>query len=71
MAELLAGRRTVVEGYRTTQALFDLCQQRGITAPILNEVHAIMYGNKKPLDALMALMTRELKRETHTPFPAR
>ncbi|MEJ1974063.1 MAG: NAD(P)H-dependent glycerol-3-phosphate dehydrogenase [Lacunisphaera sp.] len=66
--ELLAGRRTVVEGYRTTQALYDLCQQRGITAPILNEVYAILYQGKKPLDALMALMTRELKRETHTPF---
>jgi glycerol-3-phosphate dehydrogenase (NAD(P)+) len=71
VAELLAGRRTVVEGYRTTQALADLCAQRGITAPILTEVHAILYQGKKPLDALMALMMRELKRETHTPFPKR
>ena len=70
VAELLAGRRTVVEGYRTTQALFDLCRQRGITAPILNEIHAILYEGKKPLDALLALMMRELKRETHTPFRA-
>ncbi len=71
VAELLAGRRTVVEGYRTTQALYDLCTQRGITAPILNEVHAILYAGKKPLDALMALMTRELKRETNAPFGKR
>jgi len=71
VADLLAGRRTVVEGYRTTQALHDLCQKRGITAPILNEVFAILYEDKKPLDALLALMMRELKRETHTPFPAR
>lgn len=69
VAELLAGRRTVVEGYRTTQALHDLCRQKGITAPILGEMHAILYEGKKPLDALMALMTRELKRETHSPFP--
>ena len=66
---LLAGRKTVVEGYRTTKALHDLCRQKGITAPILSEVHAILYAGKKPADALMALMTRELKRETHTPFP--
>jgi glycerol-3-phosphate dehydrogenase (NAD(P)+) len=71
VAELLAGRRTVVEGYRTTQALHDLCRARGITAPILNEVYAILYEGKKPLDALLSLMTRELKRETHNPFPAR
>jgi glycerol-3-phosphate dehydrogenase (NAD(P)+) len=68
VAELLAGRKTVVEGYRTTQALHDLCLQRGITAPILTEVHAILYRGKHPADALHALMTRELKRETATPF---
>jgi len=68
VSELLAGRRTVVEGYRTTQALFELCAQKGISAPILNEVHAILYQGKKPLEALMALMTRELKRETTSPF---
>lgn len=71
VAELLAGRRTVVEGHRTTQALYDLCRARGITAPILNEVYAILYEDKKPRDALLALMMRELKRETHAPFPAR
>jgi glycerol-3-phosphate dehydrogenase (NAD(P)+) len=69
VAELLAGRRTVVEGYRTTQALHELCRQKGITAPILGEMHAILYEGKQPRDALMALMTRELKRETSSPFP--
>ncbi len=68
VVELLAGRRTVVEGYRTAQALHELCLQKKITAPILGEVHAILYQGKKPLDALMALMTRELKRETTSPF---
>jgi len=67
IAELMDGRRTVVEGYRTTQALNELCVQKGITAPILGEVHAILYQGKKPLDALMSLMTRELKRETNSP----
>ena len=71
VAELLTGRRTVVEGYRTTQALHELCQQKGIQAPILAEVFGILYRERKPLDALMALMTRELKRETNTPFERR
>jgi glycerol-3-phosphate dehydrogenase (NAD(P)+) len=67
--ELLAGRKTVVEGHRSTEALHGLCRDRGITAPILAEVHAILYQHKKPADALHALMTRELKRETASPFP--
>jgi glycerol-3-phosphate dehydrogenase (NAD(P)+) len=47
VTELLAGRKTVVEGHRST----------------------ILYQGKKPADALHALMTRELKRETVAPFP--
>jgi len=67
--ELLAGRKTVVEGHRTTEALYGLCHERGISAPILAEIYAILYRQKKPADALHALMTRELKRETVTPWP--
>lgn len=69
VAELLAGRRTVVEGHRTTEALHGLCRERDITAPILAEVQAILFEGKKPADALHALMTRELKRETNQPWP--
>jgi glycerol-3-phosphate dehydrogenase (NAD(P)+) len=66
--ELMAGRKTVVEGHRSTDAFHGLCVERGITAPIMAEVRLILYDNKKPADALYALMTRELKRETHAPF---
>lgn len=71
VTELLAGRKTVVEGHRSTEALYALCQERGITAPILAEVYAILYQGRTPADALHALMTRELKRETASPFPKR
>lgn len=69
--ELMAGRKTVVEGHRSTDAFHGLCLERGITAPIMAEVHSILYEGKKPADALYALMTRELKRETHAPFAAK
>jgi glycerol-3-phosphate dehydrogenase (NAD(P)+) len=65
---LLAGRKTVVEGYWTAKAFHELCLERGISAPILQEVYALLYCGKKPADALLSLMTRELKRETHVPF---
>lgn len=66
--QLMAGRKTVVEGHRTADAFHGLCLEKGIVAPILAEVHAILYANKQPADALRALMTRELKRETHPPI---
>ncbi len=61
--ELIAESKSVVEGYRTAQSFFELCQERGIDAPILTEVHRILYAGKSPAAALSALMTRELKRE--------
>ncbi len=69
-AELIAHRKTVVEGYKTAESFAGLCAARNIDAPILREVHAILFENKKPADALAALMTRGLKRETVPPFAA-
>lgn len=63
VAELMGGRRTVVEGYKTTEAFAGLCRARGIDAPILLETHAILFEGKKPAAALGSLMARELKRE--------
>ena len=62
-AALIAASKSVVEGYRTTESFFGLCKQRGIDAPILGEIHRILYAGKSPAEALTALMTRELKSE--------
>jgi glycerol-3-phosphate dehydrogenase (NAD(P)+) len=67
-AELIANRKTVVEGYQTTQAFAELCMQKSIEAPILQEMHAILFTGKKPRAALESLMTRELKREMSAPL---
>ncbi|HEY1848556.1 MAG TPA: NAD(P)H-dependent glycerol-3-phosphate dehydrogenase [Opitutaceae bacterium] len=68
IAELLAGRRTVVEGYETTRSFAGLCAERGIDAPILAETNAILFKGRRPGDAISALMMRELKRETSPSF---
>ncbi len=60
---LLEGRKSVVEGYRTTAAFYQLCEQRRLDAPILREVHRILYGRKDPAEALEDLMSRELREE--------
>jgi glycerol-3-phosphate dehydrogenase (NAD(P)+) len=62
-AELLAGRKTVVEGYQTTESFHGLCVERGVDAPILTEIHRILFEGRRPADALPVLMARELKRE--------
>jgi glycerol-3-phosphate dehydrogenase (NAD(P)+) len=63
-AELLAHRKTVVEGYQTTASFAELCAQKNIEAPILREVRAILFDQKHPAAALNSLMTRGLKPET-------
>ena len=62
-AELITHRKTVVEGYRTTESFHGLCLERKIEAPILRQMHAILFEGKAPALALSALMTRGLKRE--------
>lgn len=63
VASLLDHRKTVVEGHKTAQSFAELCEAKGIDAPILREVHAILFGGKQPAAALSALMMRGLKRE--------
>jgi glycerol-3-phosphate dehydrogenase (NAD(P)+) len=63
IAELMSHRKTVVEGYKTTEAFAELCDERAIEAPILREVRAILREGKSPAAALAALMTRGLKHE--------
>lgn len=62
-AQLLANRKTVVEGFKTTESMWSLCQRRQLDAPVLEQMHAILFGGRKPSDAIAALMGRELKRE--------
>lgn len=63
VAQAVNQGKSVVEGYKTTDAFFGLCSGKGIEAPILSQVHAILYSDRKPAEALAALMTRELKPE--------
>jgi glycerol-3-phosphate dehydrogenase (NAD(P)+) len=64
VAELLAHRKTVVEGYQTTEAFAGLCQRTGIDAPILREIHGILFQGRRPAEALASLMARGLKPES-------
>jgi glycerol-3-phosphate dehydrogenase (NAD(P)+) len=60
---IVDGQKAVVEGYRATDCMKRLCEQRAVEAPILSQIYAILYQRKEPLEALQALMSRELKSE--------
>lgn len=61
--EVLAGMHNVAEGVKTTQAVHALGASRGIDLPITGQVHAVLFENKNPADAVRELMTRPLRGE--------
>ena len=40
---ILEEQGAVVEGYRATRCLYEMCADKGLNPPILNEVYAILY----------------------------
>jgi len=63
IASLIEEKNMTVEGYRTAACLRQLCREKGLEAPILEEVHAVLYEKKTPREAIQSLMSRELKAE--------
>ena len=61
--EVMSSQKTVVEGYWATACFYEKCGNLSVEMPILREIHAILYQNKKPALALQDLMKRNLKAE--------
>jgi glycerol-3-phosphate dehydrogenase (NAD(P)+) len=61
--EILAGMTMVAEGVETTRAAHALARRTGIEMPIVAEVHAVLFENRHPRDAVESLMLREPKPE--------
>jgi glycerol-3-phosphate dehydrogenase (NAD(P)+) len=54
----------VAEGVSTTKATCELAKSLGIEMPITQAVYDCLFNNKPPKQAVLELMTRELKNET-------
>jgi glycerol-3-phosphate dehydrogenase (NAD(P)+) len=63
LPEILRQMRAVAEGVSSASSAVALGQRYGVEMPIAEHVHAVLHGHMKPHDAVMALMTRALKRE--------
>jgi len=56
---VLAESRQVVEGVPATRAAIALAQRYGVTMPIAEQVQAVLFGGKNPIQALGELMARD------------
>ncbi|MSP36962.1 MAG: NAD(P)-dependent glycerol-3-phosphate dehydrogenase [Deltaproteobacteria bacterium] len=63
LAEITASTRSVAEGVRNTRSLFLLAESLGVEMPIVEQMHAVLYGAKAPAAAVRDLMQRSLKSE--------
>lgn len=60
---VIDSQKSVVEGYRATQCLSAFCKEKSVDAPILQQIHAVLYEGLPPQAAIHALMSRDLREE--------
>lgn len=63
LAEILAEMRMVAEGVKTTESAYNLSRRLGVEMPITDKLFQVLYNDKPVREAVMELMTRDLKAE--------
>lgn len=63
LPDILAGLGHVAEGVKTTKSAYDLSVREGVEMPITHEVFRVLYEQKDPRQAVVDIMTRELRSE--------
>jgi len=63
LAEILAEMRMVAEGVKTTESTCLLAWKLGVDMPIAFKVNEILYNDRPARDAVIELMSRDLKAE--------
>jgi glycerol-3-phosphate dehydrogenase (NAD(P)+) len=69
LAEWQAGTRSVAEGVPTARAALALAARHGVGAAIAAEVGAVLFERKAPREALLALLSREVRPEEEPAAP--
>lgn len=63
LPDILAGLGHVAEGVKTSKSAYDLSIREGVEMPITHEVYRVLYEGKHPRQAVVDIMTRELRSE--------
>ena len=61
--DILAQMRMVAEGVKTAKSVYNLSRKLDVEMPISHETYRILYEELSPKEALIRLMTRDLKQE--------
>jgi glycerol-3-phosphate dehydrogenase (NAD(P)+) len=61
--QILAEMKMVAEGVETTKSAVELAKKYGVDMPITQQVHALLFEDKSPRQAVEELLARGLKRE--------
>ncbi len=64
-ADIIASQKTVVEGYYTINAAYNLAARLGVPMPITEELYHIVYEGKNITASLKDIITREFKKEDY------
>ena len=63
--DVIASQKTVVEGYYTINAVYNLAQKLGVEMPITEELYRIAYEGKDITASLQDIIKREFKKEDY------
>ena len=63
LAEILGEMRMVAEGVKTTESAYNLARRMNVEMPITEKVYQVLYDGKPAREAVLELMTRDLKAE--------
>jgi glycerol-3-phosphate dehydrogenase (NAD(P)+) len=63
LAEILAEMRMVAEGVKTAESARNLAARLGVDMPITEKVYSVLYKEKPAREAVVELMSRDLKAE--------
>ena len=61
--DILSEMRMVAEGIKTAKSVYNMSLKLGVEMPISHEIYHILYDDVSPQEALLRLMTRDLKQE--------
>ncbi len=63
IGEILGGMQMVAEGVKTTLSAYQLANKLGVEVPIIEQMYLLLYQDKDPRQAVIDLMSRDLKAE--------
>ncbi len=63
LEKIISSMQMVAEGVATSEAAYELSRQHSVDMPIVQQIYKVIKEDKKPIEAVHELMTRDLKSE--------